>query len=223
MNAINDITACANREQDENLRTPRAHERAQAPMQSRPKRRGYCAYQHEDGKVIPSVKLYVMECAGYLKVGLAANAQKRLAGIQAHCPLPVRLVSGRSVRLDMAGEAEHRAHSTLWAHHHHGEWFQCEEGVALKAISSAASWANGRPFIWNGRGARPEIYALIGDTKFLTRVRVKTVEQAPPTEKEIEEHRLGMLRSYRSLASYATSQAADYQKMAAEFEAPSEF
>lgn len=57
---------------------------------------------------------------GAIKIGLAGNAKRRLATIQAHSPIPVRLLAviagGREVEMSY--------HRRFAAHRLHGEWFE---------------------------------------------------------------------------------------------------
>jgi hypothetical protein len=71
--------------------------------------------------------LYVMQCEGFHKVGIAANVAQRHAAIQAHNPLPVRVRHTRefSSRL-YALMVEAQAHKALVAHRVHGEWFSAD-------------------------------------------------------------------------------------------------
>jgi hypothetical protein len=64
--------------------------------------------------------IYVMECAGYYKIGwTAASPRQRMVGIQVGNPLPVTLVG--VIEGSQAAEAEwHAAFKDKWVR---GEWF----------------------------------------------------------------------------------------------------
>lgn len=63
--------------------------------------------------------VYVMECAGYYKIGWSRSPNQRLAGVQTSCPLPVTLVG--VFEGSMATEAEW--HLAFRDKRVNGEWF----------------------------------------------------------------------------------------------------
>lgn len=67
--------------------------------------------------------IYVIECAGYHKVGKAASISIRVDALKTGNPFPLSCVYSVAVVGDMARRIERRAHKTLAAHHHQGEWF----------------------------------------------------------------------------------------------------
>lgn len=68
--------------------------------------------------------VYVIECAGYAKVGVADDTRTRLAALNLTCPLEMTLLGRRRFgnRQD-AFKAEKTAHIELSAQRHKGEWF----------------------------------------------------------------------------------------------------
>src|SRR6185503_19236059 len=81
--------------------------------------------------------LYVMRCAGALKIGISLDVAARHRNISNACPLPVELLAAYPLRIDIAGWAEFLAHSSLSGHHRHGEWFDCSMEDAIDAIEAA--------------------------------------------------------------------------------------
>jgi len=71
--------------------------------------------------------LYVIDCQGMLKVGIAASVEKRLAAIQACNPVPLRVRHTREFSSKLyALMVEAAAHKSLAPYHLHGEWFKAD-------------------------------------------------------------------------------------------------
>ncbi len=70
--------------------------------------------------------IYVMECAGFVKIGLTQNPNSRLAICQTFSPFPVRLIGF----LEGTRQQEAALHAKLSAHRVRGEWFRMEGAVA---------------------------------------------------------------------------------------------
>jgi len=64
--------------------------------------------------------LYMLECAGYYKIGITTNLESRLKHYETHNPHPVTVVKVWPGRADL----ERDVHDMLGAFHHKGEWFQ---------------------------------------------------------------------------------------------------
>lgn len=81
--------------------------------------------------------LYVVECAGYFKVGLTTNFKSRLNAINFGTPLPIRKVKTREV------PAAGLAYAESWVHHQlsdtrvKGEWFAAPEADILALLPKA--------------------------------------------------------------------------------------
>ena len=88
------------------------------------------------------VFVYIM-CAGAAsypraKIGFSANPRARLTRMQTGSPFRIRLV--QAWRLDsraMAVEVERDVHQRLHERHCHGEWFRCQEHVAMRHLHDA--------------------------------------------------------------------------------------
>lgn len=81
------------------------------------------------------VHVYILACAGFVKIGIATDVQKRIAGLQIGNPQKIELVytlapCPRSEALRI----EQRAHRKLKAFNASGEWFQCAPATAIAAI-----------------------------------------------------------------------------------------
>lgn len=104
--------------------------------------------------------LYVMRCAGALKIGISLDAAARHRNISNACPLPVELLATYPLRLDIAGWAEFLAHSTLAEYHRHGEWFDCSVEDAVGAIEAAIQVASLVPSDWLLAGNSPAAWPV---------------------------------------------------------------
>lgn len=85
------------------------------------------------------MKIYVITCEGFSKVGISRNAKARLAGLQNANPFPLRLRDVREVPDGLALAIEASAHLLLINSGavHRGEWFAVPWEVAAKAITNA--------------------------------------------------------------------------------------
>lgn len=122
------------------------------------RRRGYLARPYDDGSPapVPEVRLYVFECAGVCKVGIASDPKARMLAMRHQCPLPVTFIASRPIRADVAGWAEYLSHLALADCHTHGEWFNCDPARATKVIEAACFRANSIPLMWMMQGNAPE-------------------------------------------------------------------
>lgn len=76
--------------------------------------------------------VYVFECEGYFKIGIASDPARRLITAQVNCPFPIRLVSFRL--WDNAKEQEREMHHKLRAYHVRGEWFKAPLNEVVKLL-----------------------------------------------------------------------------------------
>lgn len=81
--------------------------------------------------------LYVIRCGDYFKVGRATNPDKRLGVIKSSSPYDVELLVVYDIPYPGIARAEETAHRLLAAHHHRGEWFRCDQAIALEAVNRA--------------------------------------------------------------------------------------
>lgn len=81
-----------------------------------------------------TIFIYVMECEGFVKVGIARDPDKRARHMTTDNPFPVAVRFRRSVPIGYASHAEHHAHKLLEAKHHRNEWFRCTTREAAEAI-----------------------------------------------------------------------------------------
>ena len=65
--------------------------------------------------------VYVVHAGDLLKVGMTNDVDKRVAAIQAHCPIPIELV--RVIETKHAARLEKCLHHDLADFRAHGEWF----------------------------------------------------------------------------------------------------
>jgi hypothetical protein len=82
-----------------------------------------------------SVSVYIMECAGYVKVGLAADPVSRLKDINIGAPIKASLYRFRTFdsRL-VAHEIESRMHRQFAQKRSNGEWFDITPREAWEAL-----------------------------------------------------------------------------------------
>lgn len=102
----------------------------------------------DKGKVV----VYVLECAGFYKVGLSTNFGKRLEQIQTNNPLPVKCVAFRYVPMRRRVEIERSVHAVLAEYRMHGEWFRTDIAtiraaleVVIRAAREKEPWV-----VWRG-------------------------------------------------------------------------
>lgn len=82
-------------------------------------------------------KIYVFECGGYRKVGIAQSIVKRHRQLQQASPHPIYLECYRTIPAAYARQIEKRVHQALREHHHRGEWFSTELAIIKEAIAGA--------------------------------------------------------------------------------------
>lgn len=85
--------------------------------------------------------LYVVECAGFHKVGITRDFAKRLSVIDTGTPMPVRKIAMRTVALAGMVYAETWLHHQLSPHHVKGEWFSAERQQILRLLPEAVRQA----------------------------------------------------------------------------------
>jgi len=86
--------------------------------------------------------LYVIECEGFLKIGLASDVDRRLKSFTTGSPFELSVVYKRVLEhREAARLAERVAHESLHEHHERLEWFSCNKKTAVEACDSAASFA----------------------------------------------------------------------------------
>lgn len=74
---------------------------------------------------------------GHLKIGIAKNANMRLADLQCGSPLPLILHASLSVPLHLARQIEDHAHWLLYNCRASGEWFSIDVLTATDAVKNA--------------------------------------------------------------------------------------
>ena len=84
-----------------------------------------------DGYELPKATQYVylVECAGFHKIGITSNIKNRIGSLRSSCPLNVNLV--RAARVKNARKYELILHNTYKEKNHHHEWFMLSEGDVL--------------------------------------------------------------------------------------------
>lgn len=96
--------------------------------------------------------VYVVEAAGYYKIGLATDFKKRFRGIDLGTPLPVAKVAIRTVPLAGLAYAEAWLHEQFKDRRIKGEWFaiQADEAVGLleKAVRRACLYEDASADWW---------------------------------------------------------------------------
>lgn len=75
--------------------------------------------------------VYVIECRGFIKAGVARDVKRRLCMMQTGCPYELKVLV--ACQRDNAYHAERVMHDRLKAFHVRGEWFQPPDEV-LKAL-----------------------------------------------------------------------------------------
>lgn len=75
--------------------------------------------------------LYIIQCGenGPLKIGISANVEKRLRGLQSANPYPLRLVHSVRVGVERAALLEQEFHRWFAPYRLTGEWFLPSEPV----------------------------------------------------------------------------------------------
>lgn len=73
---------------------------------------------------------------GFLKIGMSKDPKKRLGDLQVGIPHSLILVHSRES--SMASTHERNVHKKLEAHLIRGEWFSCDEKLAIRIVNSIA-------------------------------------------------------------------------------------
>jgi hypothetical protein len=82
--------------------------------------------------------VYVLECAGRVKIGIAADVAVRVEHLQLACPLEITVAHERRfptrTQARLAERSVHVAHaaSRLW-----GEWFELDVATAIASVQAA--------------------------------------------------------------------------------------
>jgi hypothetical protein len=85
--------------------------------------------------LMSSTSVYIIECAGYVKIGLAADPGSRLKEI--NIGAPIRAVLHRTREFEsrtVAREIESRMHRLFARKRSNGEWFDITPGEAWEAL-----------------------------------------------------------------------------------------
>lgn len=79
--------------------------------------------------------VYIIECAGYTKIGVAYDPLRRLAAINTGAPVAAVLIGSRQfdTRLS-AHDIESRLHRRFSAFRSNGEWFDIKPATAMRAL-----------------------------------------------------------------------------------------
>lgn len=101
-------------------------------------RRPLVDYPSFEGK---SATLYVLECAGYYKIGITRNFASRFKSISHGCPLPVSKVATRTVPAAGLMQAEAWLHQKLVDRCVKGEWFAVEREEIRPLLQKAVAKA----------------------------------------------------------------------------------
>jgi hypothetical protein len=76
----------------------------------------------------PSSVVYFVRCElnGLVKIGIAENLERRLAGLKAQSPVPLELLATIPAE---SYELEAALHRRFAEYRHHGEWFEVSDGL----------------------------------------------------------------------------------------------
>ncbi|PDT77236.1 GIY-YIG nuclease family protein [Bradyrhizobium sp. C9] len=90
--------------------------------------------------------LYIVRAGcGSLKVGIAADPEKRLAELQVANPSELVLVfKSRQFEREICEQVEEHIHRELVHHHLRGEWFACEVAFAIETFHASLRWVRAR-------------------------------------------------------------------------------
>lgn len=115
------------------------------------------------------VMLYVVECAGFYKIGFAKDVERRVRDFKIGNPLPIRIVLRRTVRGADINRAERQVHEVLADYRLEGEWFDAPIGIIRGAIKSVVA-----------RTKRAEVNRMIDARRALLKrsIRVQNVESS---------------------------------------------
>lgn len=90
------------------------------------------------------VSLYGVQCGLFVKIGIAANIERRIIEFEVGNPYPMKVIMDRKINAAFAAEAEHLAHKMLASAHHRGEWFLTTRQEARRVINLAVTQATRR-------------------------------------------------------------------------------
>lgn len=93
--------------------------------------------QLPDVPAVARADLYVLETAGFYKIGRSRDVESRRRDLQVGCPTPVRIVLARSYDMALVITLEMAIHDLLRAHRGNGEWFKCSLSTIRRAIRQA--------------------------------------------------------------------------------------
>lgn len=90
------------------------------------------------GTALRPTSVYIIECAGYVKIGVSHRPHERLSTINTAVPILATLYGVREfdTRL-VAHEIESRLHRKFRALRTNGEWFDLDPETAWKALTKA--------------------------------------------------------------------------------------
>lgn len=92
-----------------------------------------------------SVYVIAQRPGEHIKVGVAANPQKRLRQLATASPTPLILLHCTKPKSrEFTGQVECRVHSLLADFRALGEWFRCTPEQAIDAIVAAERWVKNR-------------------------------------------------------------------------------
>lgn len=95
-----------------------------------------------------AVYVYAIECAGFVKIGIAADTRTRLAALKLNCPLDMALLGRRKfASRQSAIDAERATHAALAGQRHKGEWFAMAPLNPLDVLVRLYPDANDEPEI----------------------------------------------------------------------------
>lgn len=81
--------------------------------------------------------IYLIECEGFVKIGVAVRPLNRLAELQIGNPFPLSIAELVEVAEGIAYRIERRAHAEIAHARHKGEWFKVSVPEASKAVARA--------------------------------------------------------------------------------------
>lgn len=88
---------------------------------------------------------YFIECAGYVKIGFSIGVLGRMAEIQAHNPIELRLMGCLRGPINV----ETQVHVVCNKFHHHREWFRLEpellEAIKMVSVHPKKLWVPKKP------------------------------------------------------------------------------
>jgi hypothetical protein len=99
-----------------------------------------------DNRILRPAVVYVIECAGRVKIGHSTNVRNRLAGISTSAPAAATICGTVEFPdADMAGRYERRLHERFAASRSNGEWFDIPVTTALEALAEIEAELNRVP------------------------------------------------------------------------------